>query len=66
MNKCALIFIAGMIVSLASYAFFNQMMQMGQQMMHTPQQMMGDMMFPVQDTTKAQPQTLVCDCNCNK
>jgi hypothetical protein len=24
------------------------------------------MMFPAQDTTKAQPQTLVCDCNCNK
>ena len=54
MSKCVLIFTAGMIVSLASYAFFNQMMQMGQQMMHTPQQMMGGMMMPQQP----------CNCTC--
>jgi len=56
MNKCALIFIAGMIVSLASYAFFNQMLQMGQQMAQAPQQMMGSMMMVNQDKP--------CDCRC--
>lgn len=33
MNKCTLVFIAGVTISLASYAFFNQMMQMPQQAM---------------------------------
>ena len=47
-----------MAISLGTYAFFNipqQMYQAG-----------SKMMFPAQDVTKAQPQTLVCDCNCNK
>ena len=38
MSKCALIFTAGMIVSLTAMAFFAPMMQMGQQMMQMPQQ----------------------------
>jgi len=45
-----LIFIAGATISLASYAFFNQMMQMPQQMMQVPMNMM-------------QPQQ-PCDCSC--
>jgi len=45
-----LIFIAGATISLASYAFFNQMMQMPQQMMMGSMQMM-------------QPQQ-PCDCRC--
>jgi hypothetical protein len=45
-----------MIVSLASYAFFNQMLQMGQQMAQAPQQMMGSMMMANQNKP--------CDCRC--
>jgi len=48
-NKCILVFLGGVTISLASYAFFNQMMQM-------PQQMMGSMMM----TNQAKP----CDCRC--
>ena len=47
-----------MLVSMTAIAFFN----MPQQMFQTG----SKMMFPAQDVTKAQPQTLVCDCNCNK
>ena len=39
-SKCVLIFIAGVSVSLATYAFFGQMMKQGQQMMQMPMQMM--------------------------
>lgn len=49
MSKCVLIFISGMAVSLATYAFFNQMMQMPQQAF----QMGSQMMMP-------KP----CDCKC--
>ena len=45
-----------MLVSMTAIAFFN----MPQQMFQTGSQMM----FPAQDVSK--PQTLVCDCNCNK
>ena len=52
MSKCVLIFISGMAVSLATYAFFNQMMQMPQQAMtYGSMMMMGN-----------PPQT--CDCSC--
>jgi len=51
MSKCVLIFTAGMIVSLASYAFFNQMMQMPNQMMNMGSQMM-------------MPQQQGCNCDC--
>ena len=44
MNKCVAIFLAGMVVATASYAFFNKMMQMPGQMMQMPQQVMGTMM----------------------
>ena len=44
MNKCVAIFISGMVVATASYAFFNQFMQMPQQMMQMPGQVMGSMM----------------------
>ena len=57
MNKYIVMYLA-MVISLGTYAFFNipqQMYQAG-----------SKMMFPAQDVTKAQPQTLVCDCNCNK
>ena len=57
MNKYIVMYLA-MAISLGTYAFFNmpqQMYQVGSQLM-----------FPTQDVTKAQPQTLVCDCNCNK
>ena len=57
MNKYIVMYLA-MVISLGTYAFFN----MPQQMMSTGSQLM----FPAQDVTKAQPQTLVCDCNCNK
>ena len=56
MNKYIVMYLS--MISLGTYAFFN----MPQQMMSTGSQMM----FPAQDVTKAQPQTLVCDCNCNK
>ena len=49
-NKCILVFLGGVTISLASYAFFNQMMQMGNQMMQVPMNMM-------------QPQQ-PCDCSC--
>jgi len=49
-NKCILVFLGGVTISLASYAFFNQMMQMPQQMM----QMM--------DTTQQSAQP--CECRC--
>jgi len=49
-NKCILVFLGGVTISLASYAFFNQMMQMPQQMMQVPMNMM-------------QPQQ-PCDCSC--
>ena len=49
MNKCVITFVVGMAVSLATYAFFNQMMQMPQQAF----QMGSQMMMP-------QP----CDCKC--
>jgi Mn2+/Fe2+ NRAMP family transporter len=59
MTKCALLyFVVGVTITTASYAFFS----MPQQMFQAGR----GMMFPAQDTTKAQPQTLVCDCNCNK
>jgi len=48
-NKCILVFLGGVTISLASYAFFNQMMQM-------PQQMMGSMMMMNQEKP--------CDCRC--
>ena len=53
-----LVLFIAMLVSMTAIAFFNipqQMYQVG-----------SKMMFPAQDVTKAQPQTLVCDCNCNK
>ena len=53
-----LILFIAMLVSMTAIAFFN----MPQQMFQTG----SKMMFPAQDVTKAQPQTLVCDCNCNK
>ena len=56
MNKYIVMYLS--MISLGTYAFFNmpqQMYQVGSQLM-----------FPTQDVTKAQPQTLVCDCNCNK
>jgi hypothetical protein len=51
-----LILFIAMLVSMTAIAFFN----MPQQMFKTG----SNMMFPAQDTTKAQ--TLVCDCNCSK
>jgi len=45
-----LIFVSGMLVSLAAYSFFAPMMQMGNQMMQVPMNMM-------------QPQQ-PCDCSC--
>jgi hypothetical protein len=35
-NKCALIFVSGMILTLAASAFFEQFMQMPQQMIQMP------------------------------
>ena len=49
-NKCTMIFLAGMVVSLTAAAFFQQFMQMPQQMMMGGMQMM-------------QPQQ-PCDCKC--
>jgi len=39
-SKCTVVFLTLMIVSVSTYAFFQQMMQMPQQMMHmmSPQQ----------------------------
>lgn len=51
MNKCVLIFISGMAVSLATYAFFQNFMQMPQQAMTY-----GSMMMMGQDKP--------CDCRC--
>ena len=48
MNKCTLVFLSGIVLSVSAYAFFNQLMQMPQQAMQVPMQMMQ------------QP----CDCNC--
>jgi len=56
MIKCVLL--SAMVVSMTAMAFFNMPQQM--------YQAGSKMMFPAQDVTKAQPQTLVCDCNCNK
>ena len=50
MSKCTMIFLAGMIASLTAAAFFNQFMQMPQQMMQGSMQMMN------------QPQS--CECTC--
>jgi len=49
-SKCVIVFSLGVTISLASYAFFNQMMQMPQQMMMGGMQMMN----------QQQP----CDCRC--
>jgi len=51
LNRCVLVFTAGVTISLASYAFFQQMMSM-------PQQMMGSMMVMGNP-----PQN--CDCKCD-
>lgn len=48
-SRCVIVFSVGVTVSLASVAFFNQMMQM-------PQQMMGSMMVMGADKP--------CDCRC--
>ena len=50
-SKCVIVFSLGVTISLASYAFFNQMMQMGNQMMQVPMQMMQP------------PQQQDCTCN---
>lgn len=50
MNKCTVVFLTGMAIATASYAFFQQMMQMPQQAMT-----MGTMML--------NPQT-PCECKC--
>lgn len=39
-KKCALIFIAGMSIATATYAFFDMFMKMPRQMMMMPMQMM--------------------------
>ena len=49
-SKCVIVFSATVTISLASMAFFNQMMNMPQQMMQGSMQMMN------------QPQS--CDCKC--
>jgi hypothetical protein len=52
MNKCSVVFVIGMVVATASYAFFGDWMQQGMAM---PKQMMQ----------LTQPQSpLICDCNC--
>ena len=56
MNKLVIVLTIG--ITTAAYGFFNMPQQM--------YQAGSKMMFPAQDVTKAQPQTLVCDCNCNK
>jgi hypothetical protein len=54
MNKCSAVFLIGMIVATASYAFFSEWMQQGMAM---PKQMM--------QMTKPQS-PLICDCNCKE
>ena len=49
MNKCTLVFLTSMVLSISAYAFFQQFMQMPQQAMQ--------MMQPQQPT--------VCDCKCD-
>jgi len=49
-SKCVVVFAVGVTLSLASIAFFNQFMQMPQQMMQGSMQMMN------------QPQS--CNCSC--
>jgi len=49
-SKCVVVFAVGVTLSLASMAFFNQFMQMPQQMMKGSMQMMN------------QPQS--CNCSC--
>lgn len=52
MSRCVITFISGMVISLASYAFFQQMMQMpNQAMTYGSMMMMGN-----------PPQA--CDCQC--
>ena len=48
-NRCVFIFVAGMTIATATYAFFDMMMQMPRQMMMMPQMMV-------------QPNN--CDCKC--
>ena len=50
LRKCTIIFLIGVTISLASMAFFSQLMNMPQQMMQGSMQMMN------------QPQS--CDCSC--
>ena len=52
-SKCVVVFAVTVTISLASMAFFNQMMNMPQQAM-----MMGSTMMQGQDKP--------CDCNCKK
>jgi hypothetical protein len=52
-SKCVIVFAVGVTISLASMAFFNQMMNMPQQVMT-----MGSTMMQGQDKP--------CDCNCKK
>ena len=52
-SKCVVVFAVGVTLSLASMAFFNQMMNMPQQAFKTSSQML----FP------AQPP---CNCQCDK
>jgi len=52
-SRCVIVFAVGVTISLASMAFFNQMMNMPQQAM-----MMGSTMMQGQDKP--------CDCNCKK
>ena len=52
-SKCVIVFAVGVTISLASMAFFNQMMNMPQQAFKTSSQML----FP------AQPP---CNCQCDK
>ena len=52
-SKCVVVFAVGVTLSLASMAFFNQMMNMPQQVMT-----MGSTMMQGQDKP--------CDCNCKK
>ncbi len=55
LSKCVIVFSATVTISLASMAFFNQMMNMPQQAFKTSSQMI----FP------AQPQP-ACNCQCTK
>jgi hypothetical protein len=53
LSKCVIVFSATVTISLASMAFFNQMMNMPSKAM-----MMGSTMMQGQDKP--------CDCNCKK